>query len=178
MYAIRSYYGRLKEHGIGVEGTIILGTDDQDEDYIKRLVDFLLEVELDVAEFTIMTPFPHSPIRAQLERRITSYNVCYTKLLRSQPFTGDYLLSTNSGFGGVNAALILGRGSVITSYSIHYTKLYELVFDWRKEPAVWHIRQSGLFELHGQKLPMEGFLEFDTGAERIRLLAFQGLGAT
>jgi radical SAM superfamily enzyme YgiQ (UPF0313 family) len=73
---IRNRIRRLKEHGIGVEGTIILGTDDQNEDYIKRLVDFLLEVELDVAEFTILTPFPHSPIRAQLERegRILSNN--------------------------------------------------------------------------------------------------------
>jgi radical SAM superfamily enzyme YgiQ (UPF0313 family) len=73
---IRNRIKRLKDHGIGVEGTIILGTDDQDADYIKRLVDFLLEVELDVAEFTIMTPFPHSPIRASLERegRILSNN--------------------------------------------------------------------------------------------------------
>ncbi len=71
---IRNRIRRLKEHGIGIEGTIILGTDDQDEDYIKRLVDFLLEVELDVAEFTILTPFPHSPIRAKLaqEGRILS----------------------------------------------------------------------------------------------------------
>lgn len=57
----------LKEHGIAIEGTIILGTDEQDEEYIKRLVDFLCENELDVAEFTIMTPFPHSPIREKLE---------------------------------------------------------------------------------------------------------------
>ncbi len=64
---IRNRIKRLKDHGIGVEGTIILGTDDQDEDYIKRLVDFLLEVELDVAEFTIMTPFMKSPIRKQYE---------------------------------------------------------------------------------------------------------------
>jgi 3-oxoacyl-[acyl-carrier-protein] synthase II len=27
----------------------------------------------------------------------------------SQPVSGDYLLTTNSGFGGVNAALILGK---------------------------------------------------------------------
>ncbi len=66
---IRDRVQRLKDHGIGIEGTIILGTDDQDEDYIKRLVDFLIEIELDVAEFTIMTPFPHSPIRAQLEKQ-------------------------------------------------------------------------------------------------------------
>jgi radical SAM superfamily enzyme YgiQ (UPF0313 family) len=73
---IRNRIKRLKDHGIGVEGTIILGTDDQDEDYIKRLVEFLLEIELDMAEFTILTPFPHSPIRDRLERegRILSNN--------------------------------------------------------------------------------------------------------
>ena len=66
---IRNRIKRLKERGIGVEGTIILGTDDHDEDYIKRLVDFLLEVDLDLAEFTILTPFPHTPIRATLEQQ-------------------------------------------------------------------------------------------------------------
>ena len=59
---------RLKEHGIGVEGTILLGTDDQDETYIKNLIDFLMGINLDVAEFTILTPFLHTPLRAQLER--------------------------------------------------------------------------------------------------------------
>ena len=42
--------------------------------------------------------------------RITSYNVCYTKLLRTS-------MSTNT------RERIMGY--VITSYSIHYTKLYE-----------------------------------------------------
>lgn len=65
---IRNRIKRLKEHGIGVEGTILLGLDDHDEDYIKRMVDFLLEVDLDLAEFTILTPFPHTPIREQLEK--------------------------------------------------------------------------------------------------------------
>jgi radical SAM superfamily enzyme YgiQ (UPF0313 family) len=65
---IRRRVRRLKERGIGVEGTIILGMDDHDEDYIKRLVDFLLEIDLDLAEFTILTPFPHTPIRAELEK--------------------------------------------------------------------------------------------------------------
>ncbi len=73
---IRDRIRRFKDHGIGIEGTIILGTDDQTEDDIKRLVDFLMEVELDIAEFTILTPFPHSPIRNQLESegRILSNN--------------------------------------------------------------------------------------------------------
>jgi radical SAM superfamily enzyme YgiQ (UPF0313 family) len=64
---IRNRVKRLQERGIGVEGTIILGMDDHDEDYIKRLVDFLLEINLDLAEFTILTPFPHTPIRKTLE---------------------------------------------------------------------------------------------------------------
>jgi radical SAM superfamily enzyme YgiQ (UPF0313 family) len=73
---IRDRIKRLKDNGISVEGTILLGTDNQDEDYIKRLIDFLLEIELDMAEFTILTPFPHSPIREQYERdgRILSNN--------------------------------------------------------------------------------------------------------
>ena len=65
---IRDRIKMLKDVGIGVEGTIILGTDDQDVDYIKRLVDFLCENQIDIAEFTIMTPFPHSPIRYQMEK--------------------------------------------------------------------------------------------------------------
>ncbi|MEW5804640.1 MAG: radical SAM protein [bacterium] len=65
---IRRKVKRLQERGIGVEGTVILGLDSHDEDYIKRLVDFLLEINLDLAEFTILTPFPHTPIREQLEK--------------------------------------------------------------------------------------------------------------
>ena len=76
---IRNRVKRLKDHGIGIEGTVMLGTDDQSEDDIKRLVDFLIEIELDIAEFTIMTPFPHSPVDADGEggadpvQRLVSY---------------------------------------------------------------------------------------------------------
>ena len=71
---IRNRVKRLQERGIGVEGTIILGMDEQDEDDIKRLVDFLLEIKLDLAEFTILTPFPNTPVREELQKegRITS----------------------------------------------------------------------------------------------------------
>ncbi len=66
---IRDRVKRYKEHGIGVEGTIILGTDDQSLDDIKRLVEFLLKIDLDLAEFTVLTPFPHSSICADLEKQ-------------------------------------------------------------------------------------------------------------
>ena len=77
---------------------------------------------------------PSTLVRA--ERRITSYNVCYTKLLRI------FITGVSTGFGRSLAAHALSEGhrvvgtlrkadacaafeAVITSYSIHYTKLYE-----------------------------------------------------
>ena len=63
---IRRRIERYHAHGIAVEGTILLGLDDQTEDDIKRLVDFLLEIDLDLAEFTVLTPFPHTRARDDL----------------------------------------------------------------------------------------------------------------
>lgn len=65
---IRDRVKRLKDHGIGVEAAVLLGTDNQDADYIKRLVDFLLEIDIDMSEFSILTPFPHTPVTATYEK--------------------------------------------------------------------------------------------------------------
>ena len=66
---IKERIKRYHDHGIGVEGTILLGLDNHDEDFIKRLVDFLLEIELDLAEFTVLTPFPHTKAWEELDRQ-------------------------------------------------------------------------------------------------------------
>jgi radical SAM superfamily enzyme YgiQ (UPF0313 family) len=73
---IRDRVKRYHDHGIGVEGTILLGLDEHTEDDIKRLVDFLLKIELDLAEFTVLTPFPHTQAYEALHRqgRIFSYD--------------------------------------------------------------------------------------------------------
>ncbi|MCF8027580.1 MAG: radical SAM protein [Desulfobacteraceae bacterium] len=73
---IRERIRRYHDHGIAVEGTILLGLDRHTEDFIKRLVDFLLEIELDLAEFTVLTPFPHTRAWDRLhgENRIFSYD--------------------------------------------------------------------------------------------------------
>jgi len=65
---IRERIKRYHDHGIGVEGTILLGLDNHTEDSIKRLVDFLLEIELDLAEFTVLTPFPHTKAYNELQK--------------------------------------------------------------------------------------------------------------
>lgn len=73
---IKERIKRYHDHGIGVEGTILLGLDSHDEDFIKRLIDFLLKIELDLAEFTVLTPFPHTKAFRELEEqnRILSYD--------------------------------------------------------------------------------------------------------
>ena len=67
-------------------------------------------------ETHFMTDAQHG--HAGLSHRITSYNVCYTKLLRVQHFDPLQLVQDPPGLRG-------HPGNVITSYSIHYTKLYD-----------------------------------------------------
>jgi len=73
---IRERIKRYHDHGIGVEGTILLGLDSHTEDSIKKLIDFLLEIDLDLAEFTVLTPFPHTKAFDDLQRqdRILSHD--------------------------------------------------------------------------------------------------------
>jgi radical SAM superfamily enzyme YgiQ (UPF0313 family) len=66
---IRERIKRYHDCGIAVEGTILLGLDHHTEDSIKRLIDFLLEIELDLAEFTVLTPFPHTRAYSDLKRQ-------------------------------------------------------------------------------------------------------------
>ena len=56
------------------------------------------------------------------EDRITSYNVCYTKLLRAAKQRD---ISVSEFFAKNRHLLGFDNPSVITSYSIHYTKLYD-----------------------------------------------------
>lgn len=71
---IKNRIKRYHDYGIGVEGTILLGLDDQTEDDIKRLIDFLLEIDLDLAEFTVLTPFPHTKAWTDLQKQKRIFN--------------------------------------------------------------------------------------------------------
>ncbi len=66
---IRERIQRYHDHDIAVEGTILLGLDHHTEDGIRRLIDFLLEIDLDLAEFTVLTPFPHTKAYDELKRQ-------------------------------------------------------------------------------------------------------------
>lgn len=57
---IKERVKKYHDYGIKVEGTILLGLDEHKESDIYRLIDFLKEIDLDLAEFTVLTPFPHT----------------------------------------------------------------------------------------------------------------------
>jgi len=63
---IRDRVKLFHDHGIRVEGTILLGLDEHDEEFLKRFIDFLSTIELDLAEFTVLTPFPHTEFGEKL----------------------------------------------------------------------------------------------------------------
>ncbi len=73
---IKERIRRYHDHDIAVEGTILLGMDHHDEEYIKRFIDFLLEIDLDLAEFTVLTPFPHTKAYDDMrkEKRIINHD--------------------------------------------------------------------------------------------------------
>ncbi len=73
---IKERIKRYHDHDIAVEGTILLGMDNHDEEYIKRFIDFLLEIDLDLAEFTVLTPFPHTRAYDDMrkQKRILSHD--------------------------------------------------------------------------------------------------------
>ena len=56
--------------------------------------------------------------------RITSYNVCYTKLLRV--LLKLRMLNSTESYRNI-LRISISQIIVITSYSIHYTKLYEMI---------------------------------------------------
>lgn len=49
---------------------------------------------------------------------------------------------------------------------------------WLYGHGVWHLRQSVLFEQGGRRVPLQGFLELDTGRGTARLVGLDDLGLT
>ena len=59
---------KMHDHGIGVIGGFILGTDTDTRDIFRKTIDFVFDSEIDGCQFTIMTPFPGTRFYEQMER--------------------------------------------------------------------------------------------------------------
>jgi len=58
---------RIHDHGIGVHGAFVLGSDGDRKDVFQRTVEFVLDSMIDTASFTILTPLPGTRLYSRLE---------------------------------------------------------------------------------------------------------------
>ncbi len=60
---------RIQDHGIGIQGAFIFGFDNDDKEVFGRTVDFVHETHIELPTFSVLTPFPGTPLRKRLEER-------------------------------------------------------------------------------------------------------------
>jgi radical SAM superfamily enzyme YgiQ (UPF0313 family) len=59
---------KIHDQGIGIEGSFIFGSDDDDPSVFARVEEFCEENKIDAAVFAVLTPFPGTRLYDQLER--------------------------------------------------------------------------------------------------------------
>ncbi|MGZ3526004.1 MAG: B12-binding domain-containing radical SAM protein [Thermodesulfobacteriota bacterium] len=57
----------IRAHQIGIHGSFIFGFDGDDPTIFKRTVDFVQENNIELPTFSILTPFPGTPLRKRME---------------------------------------------------------------------------------------------------------------
>jgi len=58
---------RIQDHEIGIQGAFIFGFDHDDKEVFRRTVDFVHETHIELPTFSVLTPFPGTPLRRRLE---------------------------------------------------------------------------------------------------------------
>lgn len=140
----------MHAHGIAVEGTVMLGLDTHGPDIFDRMCDFLLECELDLAEFTIMTPFPG------------------TMLFEDMKKSGRLL---HQDWGKYNAENVVFRPARMTPLQLEegYQRMWEQFYKHESQPAK-------MFRLYRRLLDGKGWLPPAAGLET-RPIPNQSAGA-
>ncbi|MCK4698417.1 MAG: B12-binding domain-containing radical SAM protein [Dehalococcoidia bacterium] len=62
----REVIKRIHDHGIGVHGAFILGSDGDRKDVFQSTIEFILDSHIDSASFTILTPLPGTKLYERL----------------------------------------------------------------------------------------------------------------
>jgi radical SAM superfamily enzyme YgiQ (UPF0313 family) len=59
---------KIHDRGIGIEGSFIFGSDEENSSVFHRVVDFCEETKIDAAVFAILTPFPGTRLYEQFQK--------------------------------------------------------------------------------------------------------------
>lgn len=64
---IRRAIRRFHEHGIGVHGMFVFGTDEDDKSTIRATARFAIEEEIESVQFLVLTPLPGTPFYQEMK---------------------------------------------------------------------------------------------------------------
>ena len=59
---------RLHARGIAIQGTFVFGFDSHTEDSFGETVEFVMDAHIDLPRYSVLTPFPGTPLFAKLKR--------------------------------------------------------------------------------------------------------------
>ncbi|MBW1972004.1 MAG: B12-binding domain-containing radical SAM protein [Deltaproteobacteria bacterium] len=59
---------RIQSEGIGIQGSFVFGFDHDDKEVFKRTIDFVQKANIELPSFSVLTPFPGTPLRIRLEQ--------------------------------------------------------------------------------------------------------------
>lgn len=57
---------KIHDHGIGIDGSFVFGFDEDDEGVFDRTLEFVLKAKLEIAYFSILTPYPGTRLYRRL----------------------------------------------------------------------------------------------------------------
>ncbi len=60
---------KLHDHGIGIQGSFIFGTDEDDDSVFSDVLRFIEKAHIEAALFSVLTPFPGTRIQESLRRQ-------------------------------------------------------------------------------------------------------------
>jgi radical SAM superfamily enzyme YgiQ (UPF0313 family) len=74
--AFKEAIDKLHDVGISVLGAFVLGNDNEDESIFQRTLEFAKKIKIDLAQFSVLTPFPGTNLYNKLikENRIFDFN--------------------------------------------------------------------------------------------------------
>lgn len=120
---------RIHKRGIGIEGAFIFGMDNDDESVFSRTVEFAQRAGLALAQFGILTPFPGTPLYAQMEDQGRIIDRDWSK----------YTISN-----AVSAPLSMSKKALEDGFKWAYREFYSyrsmarrLLPSWRRRPLLY-----------------------------------------
>ena len=144
---------RIHDHGIGIDASFVFGFDTDDESVFDRTLDFVLKARIDVAYFSLLTPYPGTRLHTRLKearRLLTEDWSLYDGsrvLYRPARFTPDQLME---GYYGVmkefySLSSIFGRLWGAKSYKNFF---YPMNFGFRQSVR----KLARLYETGGMRI--------------------------